>query len=72
MQIQHWLNTIILKDKAQRDEFLKKYKFQWYHDTSSLTLMNKLPMFMDAQCDDLSNSEWLGDRVVNLPSSVII
>jgi hypothetical protein len=36
------------------------------------TLMNKLPMFESAQCGDLTNSEWLEQRVVNIPSSVII
>ena len=36
------------------------------------TLMNKLPMFKDAQCGNLTNSEWLEERVVNLPSSVIL
>ena len=36
------------------------------------TLMNKLPMFEDSQCGDLSNSKWLEQRVVNIPSSVII
>ena len=34
------------------------------------TLMNKLPMFKEEQCGDLNNSEWLCDRVVNIPSSV--
>ena len=33
-------------------------------------LMNKLPMFKDAQCDKLKNSYWLNDRIVNIPSSV--
>ena len=27
------------------------------------------PMFKDAQCDDLKNSKWLDERVVNIPSS---
>ncbi len=35
-------------------------------------LMNRLPMFKDCQCGDLENAEWLADRVVNIPSSVII
>jgi len=34
-------------------------------------LMNCLPMFKDCQTGDLSNAEWLADRVVNIPSSVI-
>jgi len=27
-------------------------------------------MFSGAQCDDLKNSKWLEERVVNIPSSV--
>jgi len=36
------------------------------------TLMNKLPMFKEAQCGDLTNAEWLEERIVNIPSSVIL
>jgi len=36
------------------------------------TLMNKLTMFKDAECGDLNNSEWLEDRIVNIPSSVTL
>jgi hypothetical protein len=32
--------------------------------------MNKLEMFKDCQTDLLQNTEWLEDRVVNIPSSV--
>jgi len=34
--------------------------------------MNKLEMFKNCECGDLSNAEWLEDRVVNIPSSVIL
>jgi perosamine synthetase len=34
--------------------------------------MNKLPMFEHNQCGDLTNSEWLEERAVNIPSSVIL
>jgi perosamine synthetase len=34
--------------------------------------MNHLEMFKDCPKSDLSNSEWLEDRVVNIPSSVRI
>jgi hypothetical protein len=34
--------------------------------------MSKLPMFKNAQCDDLNNSKWLAERVVNIPSSVTL
>ena len=35
-------------------------------------LMNELKMFKDRQKDDLKNSKYLEERVVNIPSSVIL
>jgi len=35
------------------------------------TLMNKLTMFQNAQCGELTNAEWLEGRVVNIPSGVV-
>ena len=66
----YWLNSIILKDKNQRDQFLEETNSNGIMTRPIWTLMNKLPMFKDAQCDDLKNSEWLDNRVVNIPSSV--
>ena len=63
---------MILKDRNARDEFL-----QYTNDHGIMTrpiwvLSNKLDMYRGCQCGDLSNAEWLEDRVVNIPSSVII
>jgi aminotransferase in exopolysaccharide biosynthesis len=66
----YWLNSIILKDKNQRDQFLEETNSKGIMTRPIWTLMNKLPMFKDSQCDDLKNSEWLDQRVVNIPSSV--
>ena len=68
----YWLNAIILKSKKQRDDFLK-----FSNDAGVMTrpiwkLMNKLPMFYDCQAENLENSEWLEQRIVNIPSSVIL
>ncbi len=65
-----WLNAIILKDKSERDDFLK-----FTNDNGVMTrpvwdLMHTLPMFIGADHDSLSNSLWLADRLVNIPSSV--
>ena len=68
----NWLNTIILDDKKHRDLFLNETNLQGIMTRPVWTLMNKLPMFKDSQCDILSNSEWLEKRVVNIPSSVLI
>lgn len=68
----YWLNAIILKDKQKRDEFLDETNSSGIMTRPIWTLMNKLPMFGYAQCDSLKNSEWLEDRVVNIPSSAIL
>ena len=66
----YWLNVVILKNRKERDKFLTST-----HENGVMTrpiwqLMNRLPMFKDCQCWDLSNAEWFEERVVNLPSSV--
>ena len=66
----HWLNTIILDCRLDRDEFLKVTNDNNVMTRPIWTLMSKLPMFKDCQTDGLENSLWLGDRVVNIPSSV--
>ena len=68
----YWLNAIIFNNKRQRDIFLNESNTQGVMTRPIWTLMNELPMFKDAQCGDLTNSEWLEDRVVNIPSSVIL
>ena len=68
----YWLNSIILKSKDQRDLFLDETNSQGIMTRPIWVLMNKLPMFEKAQCGDLTNSEWLEERVVNIPSSVIL
>ena len=68
----YWLNTILLKNKDQRDKFLEETNSRGVMTRPIWTLMNQLPMFDHAQCDDLINSKWLNDRVVNIPSSVVL
>ena len=67
----YWLNAIILRDKEQRNLFLDTTNSKGVMTRPIWTLMNKLPMFKDSQCGDLTNSEWLEQRVVNIPSSVV-
>ena len=68
----YWLNAIILQDKEERDLFLYETNSKGVNTRPIWTLMNKLPMFKDAQCGNLTNAEWLEERVVNIPSSVIL
>ena len=68
----YWLNTIILKDKEQRDLFLEEANSKGVMIRPVWTLMNKLTMFKHSQCYGLTNVEWLEERVVNIPSSVTL
>ena len=67
----YWLNTLLLKDKKQRNKFLKETNSSNVMTRPIWIMMHKLPMFENAQCGDLTNSKWLNDRVVNIPSSVV-
>ncbi len=68
----YWLNSAIFTNKDNRNLFLNETNNHGVMTRPIWTLMNKLPMFKGAQCGDLTNSEWLEDRVVNIPSSVIL
>ena len=68
----YWLNCIILKNKHKRDQFLRETNSKGIMTRPIWILMNKLPMYKNSQCDDLKNSNWLYERVVNLPSSVTL
>ena len=68
----YWLNSIILKNKIHRDKFLEETNSKGIMTRPIWKLMHKLKMFKGAQCDDLKNSKWLEERVVNIPSSVTL
>jgi aminotransferase in exopolysaccharide biosynthesis len=65
----YWLNAIILKNRSERDHFLEYTNKNGIITRPIWRLMNKLDMYKGCQSDDLSNSEWLEERVVNIPSS---
>jgi len=67
----YWLNAVMLKNRKERDSFL-----EFTNDNGVMTrpvweLMNRLSIYKDCQTGDLTNSKWLADRIVNIPSSVI-
>lgn len=67
-----WLNAVMLEGREQRDAFLEYSNRQGVSTRPAWELMQRLPMFKNAQCGDLSNAEWIADRLVNIPSSVIV
>lgn len=68
--INYWLNTVVLKDREERDLFLKETNDRGVMTRPIWALMNRLEMFKECQSTDLSNAKWLEDRVVNIPSGV--
>ena len=68
----YWLNVILTKDKNTRDEFLKITNENGVMTRPAWELMPQLRMFQHCECAPIPNAEWLADRIVNIPSSVII
>jgi len=68
----YWLNTIILKDRQERDSFLAYANEHGVQSRPVWTLMTKLPMYQTCQCEHIEVAQWLEDRLVNIPSSVRI
>ncbi len=66
----YWLNSILLPDKTERDRFLKASNSAAIMTRPVWRLANKLPMYGNCQTDNLRNSKWFEDRIVNIPSSV--
>ena len=66
----YWLCALSFENKEIRDAFLKRTNDNGVMTRPVWTLMSKLEMFKDCLKGDLENSEWLADRLVNIPSSV--
>lgn len=68
----YWLQAVILKDVKTRDEFLKFTNKNGVMTRPIWKLMNELEMFKDCQSSDLTNSKICEEKIVNIPSSVIL
>ncbi|MCF8355753.1 MAG: LegC family aminotransferase [Melioribacteraceae bacterium] len=64
----YWLNCIKLENRESRDKFLEATNSNGVITRPIWRLMNKLDMYKDCQKGNLDNSEWLEDRIVNIPS----
>ncbi len=67
----YWLNAVVCEDRHQRDALLNASNKAGVMTRPLWEPMNKLPMFNKAPMGKLTNTEWLVERVINLPSSVI-
>lgn len=68
----YWLNAILLPDKESQQKFLEYTNDHGVMTRPVWELMNRLSMFERSQTDGLKNTIFLADRIVNIPSSVII
>jgi len=67
-----WFNTIMFQTKKERDEFLEVTNQNGVMTRPAWQLMHKLPMYQNCFANNLKTTEFLADRMVNIPSSVII
>jgi UDP-N-acetylbacillosamine transaminase len=67
-----WLNTIICVDKMHRDSILNITNKHNIMTRPLWTPMTSLPMFQNSLKDHQSNTQWFEERIVNIPSSVIL
>jgi dTDP-4-amino-4,6-dideoxygalactose transaminase len=65
----YWLNTILLKDKNERDAFLEYTNSNGVMTRPAWKLINKLVMYKNCESNHLYNSNWFEERIVNIPSS---
>lgn len=67
-----WFNSILLENREERDNFLTQTNENGVMTRPIWTLMNKLVMFQHCIHDGLKNSEFIEERLANIPSSVRI
>lgn len=67
----YWLNAVICPDSASRDRLLKETNEAGVMTRPVWKLMHRLPMFESSPRGDLTVSEWVEARLVNIPSSPI-
>ncbi len=70
-QSNYWLNAVICPSVAIRDYLLKQTNESGVMTRPIWQLMHRLPMFKDAPCGDLTQSEYIEAHLINLPSSPI-
>ena len=68
----YWLNCVVTENEKNRDLMLKVTNESNIMTRPIWKPMHKLPMYQNCQKTDLSNTEWLYSRIVNVPSSPII
>jgi dTDP-4-amino-4,6-dideoxygalactose transaminase len=68
----YWLMCVELKDKSERDLFLKESNTNKVMTRPIWQLIFKSPLYSNFQKDAQTNAMYLEERIVNIPSSVIL
>ena len=68
----YWLMCVELNSLNERNKFLKYTNESKIMTRPIWQLMFRLPMYQHCFCDDQKNAKILEERIVNIPSSVII
>jgi|TARA_B110000967_G_scaffold168696_1_gene177769 aminotransferase in exopolysaccharide biosynthesis len=68
----YWLMCVELENLKERDLFLKSTNSNNIMTRPIWKSMDLLPMYKDCQKDQLFNTKFLEERIVNIPSSVIL
>lgn len=66
----YWLMCVELNNRTERDNFLNEMNSSKVMSRPIWQLMYRLPMYSLCQRDSQMNSEFLEERIVNIPSSV--
>ena len=66
----YWLNAFFARDRAERDHWLALTNDAGVMTRPVWVPMNELPAFADCQAASLETSQWVADRLINLPSWV--
>ncbi|WP_318484943.1 LegC family aminotransferase [Photobacterium leiognathi] len=71
-QSNYWLNAVICPDKESREEILTSTNSSGVMTRPIWKLMHRLPAFENAMRGDLTQSEFIENHLINLPSTPII
>lgn len=66
----YWLNGFVFKNQMDRDEFLAQTNQAGIQTRPLWAPMHQLEIYQDAIRSKLPNTEWLAERIVNVPSGV--
>lgn len=66
----YWFNGVLMRDRTERDKFLEFTNKNNVMTRPAWTPMHTLAMYKNCFRTELPTTEWLEDRIVNIPSSV--